>query len=53
MIVQNCNLLLVVITKIELLISEQKTQHPELSDEDIIEFLKYNVLIHNKVLLRS
>lgn len=40
MIVQNCNLLLVIISKIESLISEQKTQHPHLSDEEIIESIK-------------
>jgi hypothetical protein len=48
MIVQNCNLLLVVITKIESLITEQKAQHPDLSDEDIIEFLKYKFSIENR-----
>ncbi len=40
MIIQNCPLLLVILTKIESLIVEQRTQQPELSDEEIIEFLK-------------
>lgn len=48
MIIQNCNLLLVVITKVEELIAEQKTQHPNLSDEEIIEFLKYKFSIENR-----
>lgn len=39
MIVQNCNLLLVIITKIETLISEQKARYPELSDEEILKLL--------------
>lgn len=48
MIVQNCNLLLVIITKIESLISEQKIQHPHLSDEEIIELLKLKFSIENR-----
>ena len=48
MIIQNCNLLLVVITKVEELIAEHKTQHPHLSDEEIIEFLKYKFSIENR-----
>ena len=48
MIAQNCSLLLVVITKIESLITEQKTQHPQLSDEDIIEFLKIKFSLENR-----
>lgn len=48
MIVQNCNLLLVIISKIESLIAEQKTQHPYASDEDIIEFLKIKFSIENR-----
>lgn len=48
MIIQNCNLLLVVISKIELLIAEQKAQHPCASDEDIIEFLKIKFSIENR-----
>ena len=47
MIVQNCNLLLVVITRIESLIAEQKTQHPHLNDEEIIECLKFKFAIEN------
>ena len=37
MVVQNCPFLLTIIGHIEELILEQKTQHPELSDEEIIE----------------
>ena len=48
MIVQNCNLLLVVISKIESLIAEQKTQHPNLNDEEIIEFIKIKFSIENR-----
>lgn len=39
MIIQNCNLLLVIISKIESLISEQKARYPELSDEEILTLL--------------
>jgi hypothetical protein len=48
MIVQNCHLLLVVITKIESLIAEQKTQHPDLNDEEIIEILKLKFSLENR-----
>ena len=48
MIIQNCNPLLVVISKIESLIDEQKTQHPNLNDEEIIEFLKIKFSIENR-----
>jgi hypothetical protein len=48
MIIQNCNLLLVIITKIETLIAEQKRQHPDLNDEEIIEFLKFKFSIENR-----
>ncbi len=41
MVVQNCPLLLTVIGHIEELILDQKRQHPELSDEEIIENIKY------------
>jgi hypothetical protein len=41
MLVQNCPFLLTIIGHIEELIVEQKTQHPELSDEEIIENIKY------------
>lgn len=40
MIVQNCNPLLVVISRIETLIAETKVQYPLLSDEEIIAILK-------------
>ena len=40
MIIQNCPLLLVILTKIESLIVEQRTQQPHLNDEEIIEYLK-------------
>lgn len=36
MIVQNCHPLLVIISKIESMISEQKARFPELSDEEIL-----------------
>ncbi len=39
MIVQNCHPLLVIISKIESLISEQKARHPELTDEEILTLL--------------
>ena len=48
MIIQNCNLLLVVISKIESLIAEQRAQHPDLNDEEIIEFLKFKFSIENR-----
>jgi hypothetical protein len=48
MIIQNCNLLLVIISKIESIIAEQKTQHPQLNDEEIIEFLKIKFSIENR-----
>lgn len=48
MIIQNCNLLLVIISRIEELIAEQRTQHPNLNDEEIIEFLKYKFSIENR-----
>ncbi len=47
MIIQNCPLLLVVITKIEELILEQKAQLPHLSDEEIIESLKKKLAKEN------
>lgn len=47
MIIQNCPLLLVVITKIEELTLEQKTQEPLLSDEEIIESLKKKLALEN------
>ncbi|MDD4973593.1 MAG: hypothetical protein PHY93_04545 [Bacteriovorax sp.] len=49
MIVQNCNLLLEIITKIELMITEQKTQRPDLSDEEIIDQIKNNLRLENKL----
>jgi hypothetical protein len=48
MIIHNCNLLLVIISKIESLIAEKKTQHPYLNDEEIIEFLKIKFSIENR-----
>ncbi|MGZ3788304.1 MAG: hypothetical protein ACXVLQ_07255 [Bacteriovorax sp.] len=48
MIVQNCNLLLVILSKIESMILDQKTQHPHLSDEEIIEQLKIRLRLENK-----
>ena len=40
MIIQDCNLLLVILSKIESIVVEQKAQHPYLSDEEIIESIK-------------
>lgn len=40
MIVRSCPLFMMIITKIERLILDQKTQHPDLTDEEIIEILK-------------
>ena len=48
MIIQNCNPQLVVLTKIESIIADQKTQHPNLNDEEIIEFLKIKFSIENR-----
>lgn len=48
MIVQNCNPLLVVISKIESLIVEAKSQNPGLSDEQIIEIIKNKFSRENK-----
>ena len=47
MIIQNCNPLLVILSKIEAIMIEQKIQHPYLSDEEIIEFIKYKFSIEN------
>lgn len=49
MIVQNCTLLLEIITKIELMISDQKAQTPNLSDEEIIDHIKNNLRVENKL----
>ncbi|MBC7540898.1 MAG: hypothetical protein H7281_18905 [Bacteriovorax sp.] len=49
MIIQNCNLLLEIITKIELMITDQKTQQPDLSDEEIINLIKNNLRDRNKL----
>lgn len=48
MIVQNCNLLLVIITKIESMIADSKAQHPNLSDEEIIDQLRKRLGQENK-----
>ncbi len=48
MIIQNCPLLLVILTKIESLIVEEKAQQPNLSDEEIIEFLKIKFQRENR-----
>lgn len=47
MIVQNCNPLLVVISRIESIIEEIKIQNSKLSDEEIIELLKKKFSIEN------
>ncbi len=44
MIIQDCNLLLVILTKIESIVLEQKAQHPHLSDEEIIDSIKKKFL---------
>jgi hypothetical protein len=48
MIIQNSNLLLIIISKIESIIAEEKTQHPDLNDEEIIESIKYKFAITNR-----
>ena len=47
MIIQNCNILLEIITKIESMIVDQKNQHPDLSDEEIIDHLKLKLRSEN------
>lgn len=47
MIVQNCNPLLVIISKIESLISEQKARNPELTDEEILTLLSRKISEEN------
>lgn len=49
MIVQNCTLLLEIITQIETMISDQKTQQPHLSDEEIIDQIKFKLRRENKI----
>lgn len=49
MIVQNCTLLLEIITKIESMITDQKTQQPQLSDEEIIDHIKLKLRNENKL----
>lgn len=49
MVVQNCNLLLVVISKIESLISEQKAKFPELSDDEILTLLTKKISEENRL----
>jgi hypothetical protein len=49
MIVQNCNFLLEIITKIESMIVEQKSQQPDLSDEEIIDQIKKKLRLENKL----
>lgn len=48
MIVQNCPLLLEIITRIESMVSEQKTQRPDLNDEEIIDLIKLKLKRENK-----
>jgi hypothetical protein len=48
MIVRECSLLFLVISKLESLIADEKSQHPNLSDEEIIEKLKYKIATQNK-----
>lgn len=47
MIVQNCNPLLVVISRIESIIEQIKIQNPKLADEEIIELLKKKFSLEN------
>lgn len=49
MIVQSCDVLLVIISKIESMITEQKTQCPNLSDEEIFEQIKINLGLENNL----
>lgn len=49
MLIQNCNLLLVVITKIESMIADSKAQHPNLSDEEIFDQLRKALGQQNKI----
>ncbi len=48
MVIQNSNLLLVILSKIESMIADSKTQHPNLSDEEIIEHLRKRLSEENK-----
>lgn len=43
MIIQDCSLLINILGHIEEIISDIKTQHPDISDEEIIERLKFNL----------
>ena len=47
MIIQNCPLLLAILTKVEDLILELKAQEPQLSDEEVIESLKTKLAKEN------
>lgn len=49
MIIQNCTLLLEIITKIESMIMDQKIQQPHLSDEEIIDCIKLKLKHENKL----
>lgn len=40
MIIRECPFLVLLLDKIELFISDEKSQHPDLTDEEIIERIK-------------
>lgn len=44
MAIQENPMLVLILTRIEKIISELKTQHPDASDEDLIKLLKNNFL---------
>jgi hypothetical protein len=49
MIIQNSTVLLEVISKIESMMTDQLNQQPNLSDEEIINFLKLKLQSENKL----
>jgi hypothetical protein len=49
MIDQNGNVLLEIISQIESMITDQKTQQPHLSDEEIINLIKLKLRKENKI----
>lgn len=47
MVMQDCSLLINILGHIEKIISDIKSQHPDLSDEEIIERLKIKLNHHS------
>lgn len=47
MIIQSCDVLQIIISKIESMITEQKTKCPNLSDEEIFEQIKMSLRLEN------